>query len=471
LKLYNISFFLNRQPITTTVFPKQTVLHFLRNELNLTGTKEGCSEGDCGACTIVVGTLKDNKVCYRAVNSCLMPAVRMHGKHIVTIEGLGTPDKLHPIQKTILDYHGVQCGYCTPGIIMSLFALFLCNPKPSQTEINDALEGNLCRCTGYESIKNAISFLSKQKFTIIPKYFNKVKKSLLAISKKIETIPTTEHRYFFPQSVNELFEILKQYDAKIINGGTDVMVDINIKKQKYPVIVDISAIQELNFVHEKKNTIIIGATTTFSDILSNTIIRQNLPILYLAVSQLGSKQIRNVGTLAGNIANASPIADATTALLALNAKLIIKSDTQQRKINLSDFFISYKKTALKPNEIIYAIEIPITNNLTTYEKSAKRKSVDIASVSSSISLKYNNNTIRDIIIAFGGVAPIPFIAHKTCNFLKNKPINKNIIKQASEIAYQEVNPISDIRGSEQFRRILVRNHIIKHFNKLFPNIL
>ena len=185
--MYHISFYLNGQLINTDVSTKLTALYFLRN-FGLTGTKEGCSEGDCGACTIVIGENKNSKIRYRAVNSCLMPAVRMHGKHIVTIEGLGSSANLHPLQKVILDYHGVQCGYCTPGIIMSLFTLFLNNSKPSQNEIYNALEGNLCRCTGYESIKNAAIYLSKHKHNVIPKYFKGVNKSLLSFNKKIEII-------------------------------------------------------------------------------------------------------------------------------------------------------------------------------------------------------------------------------------------------------------------------------------------
>jgi xanthine dehydrogenase small subunit len=466
--MYHISFFLNGQLINTDVSTKLTALYFLRN-FGLTGTKEGCSEGDCGACTIVIGENKNSKIIYQAVNSCLMPAVRMHGKHIVTIEGLGSPTNLHPIQKAILDYHGVQCGYCTPGIIMSLFTLFLSNSKPSQNEIYNALEGNLCRCTGYESIKNAAIYLSKQKHNIIPKYFKGVNKSLLSFNKKIEII-LTNNKYFIPQTVKELFNVIKNRDAKIINGGSDIMVDINIKKQNYQTIIDISEIKELNFIKEKTNSVLIGATTTLSDILSNKIIIKKIPVLYSAISQLGSMQIRNIGTLAGNIANASPIADATTALLALNSKLILKSSTNQRKINLSDFIIDYKKTVLRPKEIIFTIEIPITDNLTSFEKSAKRKSVDIASVSSAVLLKSDNHTIKDITIAFGGVAPIPIIAKKTCDYLKGKKITTDNIKNASLIACAEVKPISDLRGSEQFRRLLVRNHIIKHFARLFPKL-
>jgi len=474
--MYHISFFLNGQLINTNVSPKLTALFFLRN-FGLTGTKEGCSEGDCGACTIVIGENKNNKVIYQAVNSCLMPAVRMHGKHIVTVEGIGNPEKLHPLQKAILDYHGVQCGYCTPGIIMSLFALFLNDRTPSQKEIYDALEGNLCRCTGFESIRKAALNLSKQKNKIVPNYFTKVNQQLLKFNQKIEFIPDLENnsqQYLIPKNLNELFDILESptnRDAKIISGGTDVMVDVNIKKHKFNTTIDTSQIQKLDFIKEKDTAVLIGADTTFSDIILNKIIRKRLPLLYSAISQLGSKQIRNVGTLVGNIANASPIADAATALMALDATLILKSKNDERRVPIADFYKGYKITCLKPNEIIFSIEIPLKESVTSFEKTGKRKSVDIASVNSAISLQMNQDIISNITIAFGGVAPYPVIAQKTANFLKGKEITSAIIEQASLITASEVKPISDLRGSAQFRRLLVRNHIIKHFVKLFPKNL
>ena len=473
--MFNISFFLNGKAVNVAVSPKTNVLSFLRNDYGLTGTKEACSEGDCGACTIVLGAVKNNRTVYQAVNSCLMPAVRMHGKHIITIEGIGNPEKLHPIQKAILDFHGVQCGYCSPAVVMSLFALFLNNHTPSKQEIFNALEGNLCRCTGYESIKNAAIYLSEQnkknKQSFIPDYFNRVNNLLLSFNIKIDMSRNStncEHKYLLPTNLKQLFLMLKSKGTKIINGGTDLMVDINIRKQIYPTIIDISEIKELDFINEQDNTVLIGAGTTFSDIILNKTIQKRLPLLNSAILQLGSKQIRNIGTLAGNIGNASPIADAATALMALDTTLILKSKNGKRRAPIADFYKGYKITILRPNEIIFAIEVPVKTSVTSFEKTGKRKSVDIASVSSAISLKYSNNKIKNIAIAFGGVAPYPIIAQKTENFLKGKEITSKIIEQASLIAASEVKPISDLRGSAQFRRLLVRNHIIKHFIKLFP---
>lgn len=471
--MYKISFFLNGKFKRVLVSASTNALYFLRNDCQLTGTKEGCSEGDCGACTIVIGENKNGKIQYRAVNSCLLPALKLHGKHIITIEGLGTPEKLHPIQKAMLDYHGVQCGYCTPGIIMSLFGLYVNNPNPSRTDILNALEGNLCRCTGYESIIQAALSLNEKnqhkKRKIIPNYFKKVNKSLLNFNKKIITLsPDSDKQYLVPASTQELFNYLKRYQyAKIFNGGTDIMVDINIKKSDYDTIIDISRIQELNFVKFNKKSVLVGTSITLQDILKNTKIQKALPLLVQAIRHLGSTQIRNIATITGNIANASPIADVATALLALNAKLILASSRKQRKINLSDFYLGYKKTALKPYEIIYAIEIPIAPRLTNFEKTAKRQSVDIASVNSAIALQVKNDITKDIMLAYGGVAPYPVIARKTCRYLLNKRIDVKTIKTAQQIVVSELKPISDLRGSGEFRQILIRNHLTKHFSKIF----
>lgn len=466
-----ISFFLNGRQTSSIISTHLTALQFLRNNRGLTGTKEGCSEGDCGACTIVIGANKHSKIQYHAVNSCLLPAIRLHGKHIVTIEGIGTPEKLHPIQKAILDFHGVQCGYCTPGIIMSLFGLFINNPTPTKKEILDALEGNLCRCTGYESIIQAALSLSRKnkhkKNKTIPDYFIQVNTSLLNFNEKIILLSDNK-KYFIPLNKRELFNHLAiSKDAKILNGGTDLMVDVNIKKQAYDTIIDISQIEELNFIKYNKKAVLIGANVTLSDLLHNKTIQQNLPLLYQAITHLGSTQIRNIATIAGNIANASPIADIATALLVLNTKLIFMSNARQRKINLSDFYKGYKKTAMRKDEVIYAIEIPLQSCLANFEKTAKRQSVDIASVNSAISIQVKNNIIKNITLAYGGVAPYPVIAQKTYQYLLNKRIDIKTIKAAQQIAVSELKPISDLRGSTEFRQMLIKNHLTRHFSKLF----
>jgi xanthine dehydrogenase small subunit len=474
--LFNISFYLNGKEINASVSYNSTALSFLRNDLGLTGTKEGCSEGDCGACTIVLGKVKNGIVKYSSVNSCLIPAVRLHGKHVITIEGIDSPKNLHPIQKAILDFHGLQCGYCTPGIIMSLFALFINRPRPPVEEIIDSIQGNLCRCTGYEPIKRAAVYLSRHNANLVPDYFNKVNSLILSFDKKINSDqhPSDHsHKYFIPSNLKELFKIIDKsnnQNIKILNGGTDVMVDVNIKKIEYQQIVDISDIKELNFIDEKKGAVVIGAGTPYSDIYENKIISKKLPMLCSTISNLGSQQIRNTATIAGNIGNASPVADVATALIAFDAKLILMSKSRQRTVNITKFYVNYKKTMLKNNEIIFAVEIPIKNTLTSFEKSAKRKAVDIASVNSAISLELNNSTIHNARIAFGGVAPYPLLALKTSRFLKGKLITRKLVEQVTTIAASEIKPISDLRGSKEFRTILVRNQIIRHFFNLFPDL-
>ena len=479
--MFNISFFLNGEEVNTSVPSNLNTLSFIRNHLNLTGTKEGCSEGDCGACTIVIGKVRNEKVRYVAVNSCLIPAIRLHGKHLVTIEGLGSPDNLHPIQQALLDYHGIQCGYCTPGVVMSLFGLFLNNKRPTENDIHNALEGNLCRCTGYESIKKAAIFIANRfknyPNKLLPSYFTEINKKLLSFNKRIlwkQDINETYNNYNIPKSLKELFtswdDTSKYESCKIINGGTDLMVDINIKKNLYNKFIDISEIEEINFIRRKNHSTLIGAGTTFSEILENCIIKLKQPIIISTILQIGSQQIRNIATIGGNIGNASPVADLTTVLIALDAKLILKSKSGLRKVNLSDFYLSYKKILLRTNEIIFAIEIPIKKTLTSFEKGAKRKAVDIASVNSAICLELKNRTITNARIALGGVAPFPVLAVKASSYLKGKIITKDTTKKVSSILNAEIKPISDLRGSKEFRTLLVRNQITRHFLKLFPEL-
>lgn len=475
--MYNISFYLNGKEINTTVPSNLNLLSFIRNHLNLTGTKEGCSEGDCGACTVVIGEVYNGKVIYNAVNSCLIPVLRLHGKHLITIEGLGNPDNLHPIQQVLLDYHGIQCGYCTPGVIMSLFGLFLKNKQPSESDIYHTLEGNLCRCTGYESIRKAALSVARQfknnHDKLIPPYFVSINKKLLSFDNKILWIPLTNdvtNNYMVPKSIREAINILDKDSCKIIDGGTDLMVDINIKKHVYDKIIDLSEIKEIKLIRQKNHSIIVGAGTTFSDILKNNIIQSKLPLVNTAISQVGSQQIRNIATIGGNIGNVSPVADLATALIALDTKLMLKSKSGQRKVNLADYYLGYKTTVLRPNEIVFAVEIPTKNVLTSFIKGTKRKAVDIASVNSAICLEVEDRKVNNARLALGGVAPYPVLAKKACSYLKGKIITKDIIDKTSSIALAEIQPISDLRGSKEFRLLLVRNQIIKHFMKLFPEL-
>ena len=475
-----IKFYLNEKAVETMVEPNQTALQLLREEFLLTGAKESCNEGDCGACTIALGKWQEDKYIYLATNSCILPATKLHGCHVITIEGLGDEDHLHIIQRAILENRATQCGYCTPGVIMSLFCLLANNSVPTQAEVLAALEGNLCRCTGYLAINKAAQYLitavqadpAKFQKLLFPEYARRGGPVCPPENGPLcppENGPLCPPRSgLCPTTCDELFKLMAdlQGDYKIINGGTDIMVAANIHHIYHHNLLDISNIAELKNIEKQSNNIAIGGAVTLTDILTNELIQEQLPILPQAIAQMASAQIRNIATLVGNIANASPIGDAACVSLGLGAVLTLKNSGGEREVALEDFYQGYKKIVLNSDEIISLIKIPITTGKTSFEKSAKRTAVDIATANSLFNLTLKNQTIDSCRLALGGVAPYPMLAQQCAEFLHNKKLTAENIKQAAEIAMAEFTPISDIRGSDNYRNLLIRNHVIKHLTKI-----
>ncbi|CAL7962120.1 conserved hypothetical protein [Gammaproteobacteria bacterium] len=477
-----IEFYINDKHIQEIITPETLALELIREKLGLTGTKEPCGEGDCGGCTIALGSWKNNHFQYQAINSCILPASRLHGCHVITTEGLARGQKLHLIQKEMLEQHAVQCGFCTAGIIMSIFCLFSNNPSPNKSEIVNALSGNLCRCTGYKFINDAILSISdkiKRFPDLLPDYASGIQHKLRRnsaeqpIPGKLQSLSICKN-YYIPHGLDELFSSMHKLKGnfKIINGGTDLMVQGNIHDIWPEAFIDISQVPQLHFIKKNKNFITFGGSTTFGQLQANNIVKQKIPTFYNAIFQIASNQIRGVATPAGNIANASPIADSVCVLLALGAKLIILRKNLKRNIDLKDFYQDYKVTKLDATkEIISAIEVPNEQGFCNFEKSSKRSALDIATVNSCINIIIGkNNIIKDCRLAFGGVAKFPILAEKTSDFLVGKKLTKENIDEAACIAIKEFAPISDVRGSAEYRRILIQNHIIKHFNTYFQVI-
>ncbi len=482
ITIVHISFWLNGKLQGLCVPPGMTVLEMLNDKLALSGTKSSCNEGDCGACTVIIGQKKDAIVQYNAVNSCIYPAYRLNGKHLITVEGISAKSALHPIQTALLDEHGTQCGFCTPGFVMSMLGLFLNQKNPSDEEILAALEGNLCRCTGYDSIFKAAKLANdklKKNEDLLPARLRKVeiqmKEQIPPVCfDEIDNMEGWETKTcFLPKSLSELWDnigVCKQTGhCKLIAGGTDLMVQANIQHIHYTHLIDLGNIKELHGIKLEKGEINIGANVTMTQLLKSEIIQKYLPVLIKALNQMASTQIRNSATLAGNIANASPVADGATTLLALEAKVILASKNNERTVKLANFYHGYKKTVLKSDEIIKAFTISIpaeTNVFMSFIKSAKRKAVDISGVVSMLVIEYKNGTITKAVLSFGGVAPYPALATKTMAFLSKKKLEDSWFKNAGETAMREFKPISDIRGGEEYRSLLIKNHVIKHLNAL-----
>ncbi|MFW5793721.1 MAG: FAD binding domain-containing protein [Bacteroidota bacterium] len=456
-----ITFILNNNIVNADVLPGTTLLDFIRYEKDLPGTKIGCREGDCGACTVLEGSLINGKVHYKSIVSCLTPVGNVQGKHIVTIEGINMKE-LSPVQSALVEHSGTQCGFCTPGFVMSLTCHCMEESKSDAKNAIDAISGNICRCTGYKSIEKAadsisilmqdkdiddpISWLAAKKY--LPEYF-------LEIPQRLKNLQT------------EKTEVIA--GRTYMGGGTDLMV------QQPEKIAE----KDLNFLYDKENLkgielksnkCIIKASTTANMIMSSPIIKEFFPEIKSFFRLISSEPIRNMGTIAGNIVNASPIADLSMFFLALNADVSISNSATIRTVPLKDLYLSYKKLDLKENEFIHniAFEIPKKPFHFNFEKVSKRTYLDIASVNSAICIKLDKEIIADCAISFGGVSPIPVYLEKTRSFLIGKSITAKTITDAAEILQTEISPISDVRGSEDYKRLLARQLFYAHFIKLFP---
>ncbi len=459
-----ISFILNDKEIHTDEKAGITLLDFIRYKEHLTGTKIGCREGDCGACTVLAGDLSDGRIEYRSIVSCLTPLGNAHGKHIVTIEGINT-GHLIPAQKAIADHGGTQCGFCTPGFVLSLTGYTLaCQPADPNKAI-DAMNGNICRCTGYKSIQraaitvanmladknpdNPIGWLVSQGF--LPAYFVGIPERLSALKKKE---PNT------------------RYTNVMIGGGTDLMVQQpDTMAESDPALLFNR--KDLKGIWEENGSCCIGAASTATDIMQSRHLRTHIPRLEKFFFLISSDPIRNMGTIGGNIGNASPIADLVIFFLALDAKLHLQHQEsgKKRMVPLKKFFLGYKILDMKPGEIIHHLSFPIPGDQSffNFEKVSKRITLDIASVNSSISVITDNNFIKSAQLATGGVGPIPLYLEKTSVSLTGRKLETKTILDASKVLDEEISPISDIRGSKEYKRLLARQLFFAHFQEMFPD--
>ncbi len=474
---YNrIRFWLNGQAITEEIPPAQTTLEYLHQTQQLFGTKCSCNEGDCGACTVVIASVREGRIVYEAVNSCLFNAAKLHGKHLITVEGIGTPDSLHPIQTALLDFHGTQCGYCTPGFVMSLFALLASHRNPDQETILAALEGNLCRCTGYDSILKAASYLAGKYAPeqIVPQWCRALEPALLSFHEPAECVSRSSARlypcqkYCLPRSLSE-FDALREQepDAILISGGTDIMVQMNIQRRHYPVLIDLSCLSGLDGITETAEGILIGANVSYSQLLESTLIKAKLPALQEIIRIIASKQIRNFATLVGNIANASPIGDSLPLLLVLGAFLHLHSRQGERILPLQDFFLAYRQTALQSDELITGIHIPFPPQGVFIRtlKAAKRNAVDISSVSTAVLIHEEAGIIRQTDLACGGVAAIPKLSLQFRKAMLNMELQGLHPEPIADFVAKEFTPISDVRGSSDYRSRALRNQVLKYLNE------
>jgi len=448
--------------------PNKTILSYVRDDLKKTGTKEGCAEGGCGACTIVLGELQKNKIIYKAINACIAFLPTLNGKQLILIEDLiGNNQKLHPVQEAMVKFHGSQCGFCTPGFTMSLFSMYKNNRSVNKDIVDEALSGNLCRCTGYRPIIDAAKSLNNK---IDLDHFKKNQNRTINLLKKIQIseveINNKGKRYFAPKTIINLKKILKKYpNAKILSGGTDLSLEVTKLRKEIKTIVSLNSLENLNFIKKNKNYIEIGATTSLIEF--QNFIKKYFTDFYEVLKRYGSLQIRNVGTIAGNIATASPIGDTLPLLLTLEAKVMVQGINKIKTFSLNEFFVSYRKTKLKKGEFIYSIKIPIIkDSIFKAYKISKRFDDDISSVCGSFIFSIQNNKIKKAVIAYGGMSEIPKRASAIENRLLNSEFSENTFEKAVNLINKDFSPLDDMRASKNYRIAVAKNLLLKAFHEI-----
>lgn len=455
-----IRFILNDKLVETELPSGSTVLDFVRYHKRLAGTKIGCREGDCGACTVLVGDVEGNKLNYRSMTSCLMPLGNAHGKHIVSVEGINMKE-LSPVQQAMVDTNGTQCGFCTIGFVMSLTGFVLNENAKQYEQAIASVDGNICRCTGYKSIERAAAILSDKmndkpgtetigwlvKNNFIPGYFLNIKERLARLR---ETIRGEE---------NKTREV-----KMMIGGGTDLVVQKALAV-KQSAVEHLSGKDELNGIRLHNGQCYIGGAVTVTAFAESELIRGFFPALDKYIKLVSSTPIRNMATLAGNIVNASPIGDMSIFFLALDSELLLNKNGVQRKQKLKDFFKGYKQTDKSADEIIEQIIFtPPQNSIFNFEKVCKRTHLDIASVNAACLYQVNERgEIVSIHLAAGGVAPFPKYLGRTGAFLQGKKITAAALKEAIQVMNEEIAPISDARGTAEYKRLLARQLFLAHF--------
>jgi xanthine dehydrogenase small subunit len=464
-----IRFYLNDEAVELKgIPPDRTLLDYLRLDRGMTGTKEGCAEGDCGACTVLVGRVDGrDRLVYESMNACIRFLVSLDGTHVVTIERLASQDgQLHPVQRSMLDHDGSQCGFCTPGFVMSLYSNWLANPDAGVEEIERSIQGNLCRCTGYASIvrsAQAVSDYGRPEEDRISIERDSMLKKLAALRDEARVVIEGDgRRAILPADEEDLAAALEEFpEATIVAGATDVGLWVTKQMRVMPTLILLNRLRDMHEISTADGTLAVGACVSYSE--AKQTICSHIPQLEPLWNRIGGVQVRNAGTIGGNIANGSPIGDTPPPLIALGATLTLRSGRNRRSLPLEEYFIAYGRQDRQPGEFIERIDVPLpaADEFFAAYKVSKRFDEDITSVLGAFRLRIVDGCVAAATISYGGMAGTPKRAHRMEAKLIGAPWTRATVEAAMRQCAEDFQPLTDWRASAEYRLMVAQNLLLR----------
>jgi xanthine dehydrogenase small subunit len=461
--------YLNGQPVRVTGEDAfLTLSDFLRRRRGLAGTKVVCAEGDCGSCSVMVGRPEAGQVRYAAVTSCIQLMFQLDAAHVVTVEGLRAGRELNPIQQAMVACHGTQCGFCTPGLVVALYDLMHDGRVVDAEGVRRGLVGNLCRCTGYDSIVRSALATDRASLRPVDALYppETLTAELTRATGEEVLIEAGSRKFFKPTTIERAARFRADNPGcVVVAGGTDMGVVYNKRMRAIDVALSTASLADLRTIRVHAGSLHVGACATLAALERTAL--EHLPELGRFLAFFGSPLVKNAGTLGGNLVTGSPIGDTIPALMVLDAEVELTGVAGVRRVPINQFYAGYRRTVLTPGELVTRVRIPLPRPGETFKlyKVSRRKDLDISSFGAAIWLRRSGNVIEDVRIAYGGVGPTVLRMSKAEAVLRGQPATLERFEQAGDVARDEVTPITDVRGSEQYRRTLAANILVKFWHE------